>query len=176
MKFDDFEFSVYRSLSCLMSNPVRCKLDVLLLKIHWSHILHPHFPGLDCHKYGFYSGFPLHTLPNRCPISPIETTCRPLHGKNIKLRNSWNICIIYHVNITYAILSCIKLPLSEQTRMAFFPFLPFWEHFLFPPLKHGLLSLKFFGFVNWIPNSVHADLHSSMPVIFDPPVHCLCKK
>ena len=99
--------------------------------------------------------------------------------KNIKLENLLNISIIYHINIscsTYAILSCIKLPLSVQTRMAFFPFLPFWEHFLFPPLKHGLLSLKFFGFVNWIPNSVHADLHSSMPVIFDPPVHCLCKK
>ena len=81
MKFDDFEFSVYRLLSCLMSNLVRYTIDFLLLKIHWSHILHPHFPGPDYHKYGFYSGFPLHTLPNRCPISPIETTCRPLHGK-----------------------------------------------------------------------------------------------
>ena len=102
MKFDDFELyvSVYRSLSCLMSSPVRYKLDFLLLRTHWSHIQHPHFLGLDCHKYGFYSGFPLHKLPNRCPISPIETICRQLQGNAIKLVRSSNTFIVYYTNIT----------------------------------------------------------------------------
>ena len=131
VKFDDFEQhdSVYRWLSCLMSSPIRYKFDFLLLRTHWSHIQHPHFLGLDCHKNGFYSGFPLHTLPNRCPISPIETICRQLRGSTIRLVRSSNTFIVYYTNMasssTIEIIFCSKLPLSVQTKKAFFPFLPF---------------------------------------------------
>ena len=69
-----------------------------------------------------------------------------------------------------------KSPLFAQTRVACFPFLPFWEHFPFLPLKQGLPFLKFRAFVSLISNSLHAALHFSVVIIFDPPVHRLPKK
>ena len=105
----------------------------------------------------------------------LPSTSRKRHkvGKIIK----YIYCLLYkYSSCTIEIIFCSKLPLSVQTKKAFFPFLPFWEHFLFPPLKHSLPSLKFFAFVNSISKSLHAALHSSMPVIFDPPVHRLSKK